>query len=267
VRLERLVALRESSDEGAAAPVGDELVDALVQAHARGVDLRREDQQREAAQPSGNAYVVSVGALRKVTPTGAASTLAGASGFQQVVRDPTGFLVAATSSAVYRVASDGTRTLLAGDPNTSGTVDGQGPSARFGSIRGFAIDGAGNVYVSQPSEDVIRRVAPDGTVITYAGTPSQPGALDGPRLGATFDGPAGLAVDESGNLYVADSNNDTIRRISAAGNVSTVAGKAKNGGTDDGTGAAARFSYPGPLALDPAGNLLIVDSANFTIRG
>lgn len=219
-----------------------------------------------ALDPAGNAYMVSVGALRKVTPSGDVSSLPGTAGFQEIVRDPTGFLVAATSSAVYRVASDGTRTLLAGDPNTSGTVDGQGSSARFGSIRGLAIDGAGNVFVSQPSENVIRRVAPDGTVITYAGTLSQPGALDGPRLGATFNGPAGLAVDGNGNLYVADSGNQTIRRISSAGDVSTVAGKAQNAGSDDGSGAAVRFTYPVRLALDPSGALIIADTNNFTLR-
>ena len=214
---------------------------------------------------AGHAYVGNSGPFRKVTPAGVVSTLTGPQ-LQSLARDGNGEILAASSNAVWRVSAAGVATLLAGDPNLSGYVDATGVNALFGAIRGLAVDGAGNVYLSETinGNSTIRRITPAGVVSTWAGVQGDSGAgngsADGPRLAARFAGPGGMAFDSSGNLFVADRDNRTIRRITPAGAVSTVAGTSgATPGSDDGTGAAARFAQLFSLAFDNNGNLLIGD--------
>jgi sugar lactone lactonase YvrE len=101
-------------------------------------------------------------------------------------------------------------------------------------------------------------------ISVVAGDPVESGSVDGPASAARFYSPAGIAVDNDGNLYVADTYNSTIRKITPSGQVSTLAGTAGMTGADDGLGGAARFSSPGALAMDAAGNLFVTD--NMTIR-
>jgi len=117
-----------------------------------------------------------------------------------------------------------------------------------------------------PSNDTIRKITPAGDVSTFAGTAGQAGSADGTGAAAQFDNPQSVAVDASGNLFVADSNNSTIRKITPAGDVSTFAGTAGQAGNLDGTGAAARFNFPNGVAVGPSGNIYVADSANATIR-
>jgi len=220
-----------------------------------------------ALDSSGNAYVADVGSgVRKVTPGGVVTTLIAAIRPRMLGRDANGDLVAASSNAIWRVSLSGTATLLAGNPAESGYLDAAvGTDARFGQILGLAIDGAGNVFVSENinQNSTIRRITPQGAVTTWAGMPGDFGAgdgeADGDRLSARFRSPKGLAFDSNGNLFVADFGNRTIRRISPAGVVSTVAGTAQAIGTTDGTGAAARFMELGGLAIGSGDNLLIAD--------
>ena len=100
---------------------------------------------------------------------------------------------------------------------------------------------------------------------TLAGTGSS-GSADGPGATASFNWPYGVAVDGAGNVFVADTVNNTIRKITSAGVVTTLAGTAGSSGSADGTGATARFSYPSGVAVDGAGNVFVADSANSTIR-
>jgi sugar lactone lactonase YvrE len=99
-------------------------------------------------------------------------------------------------------------------------------------------------------------------ISVVAGDPVQSGSVDGPASVARFAGPLGIAVDDSGNLYVADGWNHTIRKIAPSGQVSTLAGAVGVGGTEDGQGAAARFSWPYGLTIDAAGNLFVTDNMN-----
>lgn len=167
---------------------------------------------------------------------------------------------------------DGNISDFAGVPGVAGRNDGPGATATFNSPMGLAVDGSGNIYVAEgsttgaASNDTIRKITPGGDVSTFAGTAGQPGSDDGTGAAARFDNPHGVAVDASGNLYVADSNNSTIRKVTPAGEVSTFAGTAGQTGSTDGTGAAARFKFPNGVAVGPSGNIYVADSSNHLIR-
>ena len=163
------------------------------------------------------------------------------------------------------VSSNGVSTL-AGWPGWSGFADGQGSAGRFNYTGSVRVAANGLVYVADASNHTVRKITPDGVVTTLAGVPGVAGSADGPGSVARFNGPAGVAIDVAGNVFVADAQNFTIRRISPAGIVSTVAGVAGVQGRSDGTGAAASFYDPENLALDAGGNLYIADGAGNIIR-
>lgn len=184
-----------------------------------------------ATDAAGNVYVADTAnqTIRKITPAGAVSTLAGLTG-------------------------------------VSGSADGTGNAARFYNPYGIASDSAGNLYIADTFNHTIRRITPAGLVTTLAGSAGNPGSADGPGGSALFAGPQGIAVDSAGNVYVADSLNQTMRQITPSGIVSTLAGLAGSSGSADGTGSAARFLAPQSIAIDGSNNLYIADSGNNTIR-
>jgi sugar lactone lactonase YvrE len=150
-----------------------------------------------------------------------------------------------------------------------GSADGSTATATLHSPQGLAIDAAGNVYFTDQLNNKIRKITPGGIVITLAGTGAR-GSADGPGATASFSAPAGLAVDAAGNVYVADADNDKIRKITPSGVVSTLAGTGEwedyfTTGTD-GPGNIATFSTPTDIAIDAAGNLYVADSGNRKIR-
>lgn len=155
---------------------------------------------------------------------------------------------------------------LAGSAGLLGSTDGAGTAARFNFPVGLAADAAGNLYVADAKNSTIRKITAAGVVSTYAGAPSQFGSTDGALATARFFLPYGVAVDGSGNLYVADGGNNLIRKISAGGTVSTLAGAALQSGYADGTGSAARFSTPWGIAVDRNGLVYVADSDNHVIR-
>ncbi len=143
-------------------------------------------------------------------------------------------------------------------------MDGPAAVARLGSLTGVAVDAAGNVYVSDGH--AIRKISVDGAVTTVAGRVGEYGDRDGPGAGARFNSPQGLAADSAGNVFIADRDNQTIRKISPDGAVSTLAGVAGSAGASDGKGPKARFSRPSGIAVDASGNVFVSDTRNFTIR-
>ncbi|RZK55065.1 MAG: hypothetical protein EOO59_10870, partial [Hymenobacter sp.] len=155
---------------------------------------------------------------------------------------------------------------LAGTARQRGSADGPGASARFNSPHSVAVGADGTLYVADMDNHTIRKISPAGLVSTLAGAAGQRGSADGPGSQARFKSPAGLVLAPDGTLYVADAGNSTIRKITPAGVVSTVAGAAGRKGTADGTGAAASFTFPHGLALAPGGTLLIADTYAHTIR-
>lgn len=132
--------------------------------------------------------------------------------------------------------------------------------ATLSSPNGLAVGGDGTVYVSNYDTHTISKVSPSGVASVWAGASGVSGSADGPVASARFNAPSGLALDAAGNLYVTDFRNRTIRRISAAGDVTTLAGMAGQLGTVDGVGASARFSYPNGVTVDPWGTLYVVDA-------
>lgn len=182
-----------------------------------------------------------------------------------VAVDPFGNVyVADTSNHVVRkVTPAGLVTTFAGFPGLSGSADGQGSTARFNLLSGIATDSAGNVYVSDSGNNKIRKITPDGTVSTLAGTGAV-GAADGVAASATFNFPDGIAVDSGGAIYVVDNGNHKLRKI-AGGTVSTLAGSG-SAGSANGTGAAASFNFPVGVAVDGSGNIYVADTSNHTIR-
>jgi sugar lactone lactonase YvrE len=174
--------------------------------------------------------------------------------------------VADGNHTVLKITPAGVMTTLAGAAGQVGIVDGAGSAARFDGPSSVAVDGAGNVYVVDGFNFTIRKITPNGVVTTLAGSPGQRGSTDGIGSAASFAYPDGVAVDSAGNIYVADTVNDTIRKITPAGVVSTLAGSAGQPGSDDGTGSAARFNYPAGVAVDSTGNVYVADSGNDTIR-
>lgn len=167
--------------------------------------------------------------------------------------------------AIRRITPGGVVSTLAGN-GTSGSANGNGTAARFTNPNGLAIDGSGNVYVADWANHTIRRITPAGDVTTLAGAPGLRGSADGTGLAARFNLPSGVAVDAGGNVYVADQANHVIRRITAGGVVTTFAGLAGSPGTVDGTGTSARFTNPAWLSVSPSGDVFVVSGAGDTVR-
>lgn len=147
--------------------------------------------------------------------------------------------------------------LLAHSMHSAGSVNAVGTAARFSSPADVVQAPDGSIYVADLGNRTIRKIATDGTVSTFAGAPGQVGSADGIGGNARFGSPMGITVDAQGNLYVADRS--TIRRITPAGAVATIAGSPDSLGVTDGPGPTARFTMPGKMALDSRGNLFVAD--------
>jgi sugar lactone lactonase YvrE len=157
-------------------------------------------------------------------------------------------------------------TNFAGNPGSVGSKDGEGGAARFNNPGSVAFDEAGNLYVADFGNHTIRKISPGGAVTTLAGLAGSIGSTDGPGSAARFNGPATLDSDSNGNVYVAEYYSHTIRKITPAGVVSTIAGMADDAGDADGDTTTARFNHPIGVAVDQAGNVYVGDSGNHTIR-
>lgn len=156
-------------------------------------------------------------------------------------------------------------TTIAGN-GVAGNSDGTGPGALFGSMAGSAMDNDGNLYVCDFSNNRIRKITTAGVVTTLAGS-NTAGAVDGVGAAARFNGPHDIAFDTDNDVfYVADRENHLIRKIAMDGTVSTVAGGIGIAGFANGIGINARFNDPSGIAVDIAGNLIVADRNNHTIR-
>ncbi|TMB73578.1 MAG: hypothetical protein E6J52_11405, partial [Chloroflexi bacterium] len=241
-----------------------------------------------ALDPAGNLYIAdnANNRIRKVTSGGTISTYAGSGSFGfsgdggpatdaqlgvpvGVALDPAGNLYIADhdNGRIRKVTSGGTISTYAGSGSRGLSGDG-GPAtaAQLYSPHGVALDTAGNLYIADSNR--IRKVTPGGTISTYAGTGTGPFSGDGgPATAAQLSSPAGVALDLTGNLYIADDGNYRIRKVTPGGTISTYAGGgSSNFSGDGGPATAAQLNVPVGVALDPAGNLYIADQGNSRIR-
>jgi sugar lactone lactonase YvrE len=222
--------------------------------------------------------------IRAVDQAGLVSTLAGSFGASGAddgqgaaarFKFPTGITVEADGSLIVsdtgnhtirRISAAGAVVTLAGAAGIADYLDGVLATARFSEPQGVAVASDGAIFVADCGNHVIRRVGTDGDVTTVAGRGEVWGAADGVGAAARFNNPLGLALDATGNLFVTDANNFTIRKITPGGEVSTLAGAPGIDGSIDGAGAAARFGKPAELAVDLGGNLYVADASNHAIR-
>lgn len=158
-----------------------------------------------------------------------------------------------------------TFTTLAGRASL-GCEDGPGSGARFAFPSDVAVDRIGNLYVADTTNDTIRKITPTGVVATLAGQAGLTGAADGLGEAARFNAPQGVAVDSFGTVYVADTGNDLIRKITPAGVVTTLAGLAGVSGSTDGLGSDARFALPVSVAVDSFGRVFATEDGSPRIR-
>ncbi len=236
---------------------------------------------------NGSVYVADTDnhVVRKVTSLGAASTFAGtaaeegfvdAAGTDARFYRPRGVAIDAATGDTFvadevnhvirRITSAGIVSTLAGEPGVQGTSDGTGVGAHFKFPKGLAIAPSGHLIVADTGSHTIRKVTQTGVVTTLAGSAGAAGTADGLGSAARFDGPQGVGIDASGDIYVADSGNHTIRKVTPAGLTSTHAGLAGSPGSTDGAGSGARFNAPSGVAARPNGTLFVADRGNSTIR-
>jgi hypothetical protein len=174
------------------------------------------------------------------------------------------YATAPLANSIFSISTIGEVVAMAGS-SKAGSADGTGSQAEFNSPIGIASDASGLFYVADTNNHTIRKVTAAGVVTTLAGDAGTFGGVDGTGTAAQFNHPTGVVCDASGNLYVADSGNHAIRKVSAAGVVTTIAGAGVAGGTD-GSGTSARFNTPSGIAMDQAGNLIVADTGNHAIR-
>jgi sugar lactone lactonase YvrE len=219
-----------------------------------------------AVDGSGNVYVADYynQMIRLITSGGAVTTLAHIPNYSNgVAVTPAGTVYETESTLIRVITSAGVTSVLAGVA-TLGSTDGTGTMASFYNPHGVAVDASGNVFVADTNNNRIRKITPDGVVTTLAGTGGS-GSTNGVASTATFNNPQGVAVDGSNNIYVADTGNNLIRKVTAAGLVITLAGSG-SGSVLDGPGLLAKFNQPIGIAVDSSGKIYVADFGNQVIR-
>jgi len=206
----------------------------------------------------------SAGNAGSADGTGASARFDGPAGIGTLGGGSTLFFVGDTGNhAIRQLTTGGVVTTLAGTPPQEGGTDGIGSAARFSGPSGIALLGD-DLFVADPGNHTVRKIAPDGTVTTFAGLAGVAGTADGTGSAARFRSPGGIA-SLGGALYVADTENHSIRKITSGGIVTTIAGTPGASGSADGTGTSARFSSPkGIVAL--GSDLYVADTGNHTVR-
>ncbi len=214
-------------------------------------------------------YTISTvaGGAPPPTPAAAASTSVGSP--QRVAVDSAGNLYFSGGNTVFKMDSQGTLTVIAGNSRTGFSGDsGPATSARLNNPQGVALDSAGNIYIADAGNNSVRMVSPAGIITTVAG--NQTAGYSGDTFAATaaqLRVPTGVTVDSSGNLYIADSGNHAIRQVTPGGTITTFAGVGYPGYAGDGAAATgAQLNNPTDVTIDSSGNIYIADTGNALIR-
>ncbi len=232
----------------------------------------------------GNLYVADAynDLIRRITKENLVTTLAGSAGVTGTANgkgtaarfySPSGiavdrlgnlYVADTLNQLIRKINPSGFVTTLAGS-GLRGSENGNGKEASFNDPTGVAVDPSGNIYVADKGNNLIRKITVDGRVSTWAGSGLE-GHANGRGIDASFASPIGVAVDQTGNVYVADEVSEQVRKIDAEGEVTTLAGTAGRSGSADGRGQDALFCYPGGIAVNPSGSLFITDRGTCLIR-
>jgi gliding motility-associated-like protein len=212
---------------------------------------------------------INTGGAVPATIYGTTSIVAGPANFRVVTgvatdADGNVYVADFDKNVIEKVSPLGIVSIFAGT-GSAGSANGLGTTASFYEPDALTIDNSGNLYVSDLGNNLIRKITPQGLVTTLAGGGQQPGFVNGADVLARFNGPRGLAVDVAGNVYVADQANNAVRKITAAGLVTTYAGNG-SAGFKNANGKAATFNTPTGAGLDVSGNLYVTDASNNAIR-
>ncbi|MGX5817870.1 IPT/TIG domain-containing protein [Chitinophaga lutea] len=252
-----------------------------VAGYAEGAAARFRLPWKSAVDAQGNIYVADRDnhRIRKITPAGITSTVAGngTAGFADgpatmamfnqpldVTVDAAGNIYVADNlnHRIRKIGTDGMVTTVAGN-GTAGFVEGTGTAAQLKNPSGLDLDKDGNLIVADRLNHRIRKITPAGVVSSIAGDGTT-GFRDGAAVGARFADPYSIAIDKNGNIIIADLTNNKVRKLNAAGVVSTVAGTSK--GLLDGAGVVAQFNQPTDVCTDAAGNIYVADLGNNCVR-
>ena len=201
-----------------------------------------------AMGPDGALYVIDIGKLRRVTTEGVVTTVSAPARLVAVSSSADGAVYLATLSAVYRMVPGSAATLVAGQEGVTGSTDGVGANVTFFDIADIAVDAARTIYVSQPRTQTIRKIAADGTVSSLAGTYARLGSVDGIGAAAFFSTPTRLTIDPVGNLWVSEIGSGRFRKITPAGDVTTLYGASRGFFSNSGAPQV-------PLVFGPGGDL------------
>jgi PKD repeat protein len=243
-----------------------------------------------AGDSAGSVYVADYlnQRVRKITSAGTITTFAGngtpgssgdggqatsaqLSGPAEVAVAANGdvYIATETGQRVRKVTAAGTITTFAGNgtPGFSGD-GGQATSAQLNRPFGIALDSAGNLYIAEFANNRVRKVTPAGTITTFAGNGTAGSSGDGGQAtSAQLSGPVGVAVDATGSVYIADYTNNRIRKVTATGTITTIAGTGTAGSSGDGGPAtSAQLNQPIGVAVDRAGNVYVADRGNRRLR-
>ncbi len=224
-----------------------------------------------AVDSAGNLYIGSGGAIRKIAPNGAITTVAAENPSAMTV-DSAGNIYLAEGGLVRMITPDGMVATVAGNGTCGYSGDGGPATSSQLCATALAVDSEGSLYITEAANQRVRKISPPGVINTVAGNGTCCYSGDGgPALGAQLNfAPwgGGMAADSGGNLYIADSANQRVRKISASGTITAVAGSGISGGYsgDGGPAISAQLNDPSGVAVDSAGNLYIADVGNHRIR-
>jgi DNA-binding beta-propeller fold protein YncE len=235
-----------------------------------------------AVDSSGNVYIAdnSNHRIEKVTPSGTLSVFAGTGtkgaptagpATSSNLNDPTGVAVDSSGNVyiadqsgkrVVKVKPDGTLSVFAGTGTAGAPTAGPATSSNLNNPAGVAVDSSGNVYIADKSNNLVEKVTPDGTLSVFAGTGTQGSPTPGVATSSKLYGPTGVAVDSSGNVYIADRSNELVLKVTPSGTLSVFAGTGTQGAPIAGPATSSNLNHAFGVAVDSSGNVYIVDSGN-----